>query len=172
MKPKFSILFLLMAITISFSSCLEACETFETLYLQDCQANPTGVVGVNVGDYDQINSDVWHYTFDVPGSSLENCDLKFLESNKYIEVSRVELVKWKKHDVGKAIYIVDRIQANGNDSINVFTFQQRETYNGAYNNYGVCQGNGDPNNPIHRVRFTACKGYCSINDTFGLKRLE
>ena len=148
------------------------CETYETLYLDLCQNQPTGLVAENIGDQYQKSQFVWHYTFNLPGSSSQNCDVKFLETKQFIEVPQVEVVRFSEHNVGNAYYIVDKITPINLDSSKYVLRQGRETFIGVYNNDGVCDGGNAPSLDNFYIRFNNCSGYAILGDTFGLKRID
>ena len=167
-------IFLSMPI-LALASCEGTCELIEAQYqqllIEQCQERPTGIVGKNVGDHYQKSEKVWWYRFDIPGSSVDNCDLKFLEGVRMIEVPEVQLVRWNHHDVGNALYIVYGKVAIGQDSSRYLCKQERETYEGIVNTDGICNGGNVPGQEIFYVRFSQCKDWAEIGDSLGLKAI-
>lgn len=168
MKAHLKFIILLTFISL-LPCCNEFCEWYETQYLEQCQAQHTGLIAGNVGDHYQKTATVWRFAFNLPGSSADNCDLKFLEHKEFIEIDSIELVRWPEHNVGNALYIVNSITDINNDSSLYVLKQIRETFDGVFNNDGVCDGGNNPALINFFVRFKKCKEYTIVGDSFGLR---
>lgn len=105
--------------------------------------------------------------YNLPYDSIQhNCSFKFYEDIDWVLPDQVELVKWGFHDVGAAKYIVyDKVQISGDSSM-YYLEQEREWWNGKYNNNGYCSG-GE-----HAVGFPHCTDYTEVAEVFGLKKVE
>lgn len=112
---------------------------------------------------------VSHFTYNIAGSSVQNCDLKFLEYNDF-KADSVELVRWSQHNVGNAFYICVGKTFIGLDMYKYRLKQVRETFNGVYNTDGICDGGGNPNAENFYTRFIGCQEY-EIGDTFGIRKI-
>ena len=82
MRPYFKFILILTIVSLLPSGCNELCDWYEQQYLEQCQAQTPNVVGGNVGNHYQKTATVWRYEFNTPGSSNDNCDLKFLETKQ------------------------------------------------------------------------------------------
>lgn len=166
----------LSLLILSIASCEGTCELIEQQYqqmlIEQCQERPTGITGKNVGDKYQKSPKVWWFRFDIPGSSQDNCDLKFLEGIRMAEVPAVELVRWEQHDVGNALYIVHSKTPIGQDSSRFLCRQERETFEGVLNTDGICNGGNVPAQEIFYVRFNQCKYWAEVGDSLGLRVVQ
>lgn len=158
----------ILTITTNYG-CNELCDWYQAQYIEQCQAQSTGLVAGNVGDHYQKSSTVWRFAFNLPGSSAQNCDIKFLEHKSIIEVDSIEVVRYADHNIGNALYLVNEITDINNDTSFYKLLQIRETFDGIYNNDGICDGGNMPSLPNFYVRFKQCKQYAILGDSFGLR---
>jgi hypothetical protein len=167
---KRALIYVLLLLLCSCYQGVEYCEEYESFYLSYCRKQPTHIVAANIGDHYQKSPTVWRYSFSLPGSSVSNCDLSFLETKAYIEQDSVRLVKWPYHNVGNALYTVHKIIPINVDSSRYWLKQQRETFMGVYHNDGVCDGGGSPAEEYFYVRLNACREYAMLGDSFGIAK--
>lgn len=147
----------------------QLCDEFEQFLLEQCQAERPGVKAVNVQDHYHKGNGVYRFRFDAPGSSVNQCDLKFLEFKTFIEEDSIEVCRYAERNVGNAFFIVHNIIPFANDSSRYWLKQGRETFMSVYNNDSVCDGGNAPNEEYFYVRFNKCNDYAVLGDTMGLR---
>lgn len=142
-------------------------DTVVTIIEEPCEisSNFSGLIGTLDTSFHWAGNSFNRYAvpFDLDGYI---CPFKFYEDIDWDLPSQVELVKWEFQDVGAAKYIIyDKVEIS-EDSSMFYLEQEREWWNGKYNNNGYCSG-GDL-----AVRFPHCTDFTEIDEIFGLKKVE
>lgn len=136
---------------------------------QLCINQPTGLKASYDSKYKKTPK-VYHFTYNLPGTTATNCDFKFLEASDF-SADSIELVRWPLHNVGNALYKVWKIDILNANTSKVWYKQYRETFSGVYNNDGICDGGSNPAMPNFYIRHEKCSQYAAIGDSFGLKKI-